>query len=89
MEISYNHYIGTLTIQNDETTFHTYKLHNEILNAIDYLSNCVTKKEKEIERLHSIIKEAREYIVKNTDNTNFIEVPVDELISILDKVEEK
>ena len=41
-----------------------------------------------VEKLETIIKEVREYIVKNTDNTNFIEVPANELLSILDKVEE-
>ena len=44
------------------------------------------EKDKEIERLNSIIKEVREYIEKNTDNTNFLEVPSKELLEILDKV---
>ena len=45
------------------------------------------KYSEEIERLNNIIKEVREYIVKYTDNTNFIEVPANELLEILDKGE--
>ena len=42
----------------------------------------------EIERLNNIIKEVREYIEKNNDNTNFLEVPSKELLEILDKGDE-
>lgn len=49
----------------------------DILNAEELLG--------EIERLNNIIKEVREYIEKNTDNTNFLEVPSKELLEILDK----
>ena len=49
------------------------------------LKDIVLEKQEENEKLHSIIKEVREYIVKNTDNTNFIEVPANELLEILDK----
>ena len=44
------------------------------------------EKDKEIERLNNIIKEVREYIEKNTDNTNFLEVPSKELLEIIDKI---
>ena len=52
------------------------------------LRDMVIDKQEEIEKLYNIMKELLEYIHKNTDNTNFIEVPVNELLEILDKVEE-
>ena len=55
---------------------------------IESAQEIIVEQSKEIERLNNIIKEAREYIVKNTDNTNFIEVPVNELLVILDKENE-
>lgn len=49
----------------------------------------IEQQRKEIERLNNIIKEVREYIEKNTDNTNFLEVPSKELLEILDKGSDK
>ena len=57
----------------------------EMIKGLYDLSKNIIEKDKEIERLHTIIKEVREYIENNTDNTNFLEVPSKELLEILDK----
>ena len=57
---------------------------NELINLCDYKDEVF----KENERLHSIIKEAREYIETNLDNTGWLEIgsnDVKELLEILDK----
>lgn len=52
---------------------------------IKQLEEIVVDNHKEIERLNNILKEAIKYIEKNTDNTNFLEVPSKELLEILAK----
>ena len=62
---------------------------NELIDLCDYKDEVFEKNKKlefQLQQKENIIKEVREYIVKYTNNTNFIEVPANELLEILDKV---
>lgn len=61
----------------------------QIINILNDTLECVDKQRKEIEKLHSIIKEVREYIKENypTSTINYQEDKY-KLLEILDKVEE-
>ena len=50
------------------------------------LLDAINEKDKEIERLHNIIKEVREYIEKNSNNADeYLDVfEVEELLEILE-----
>jgi len=63
----------------------------EVINSFIELGDKVIEQEEEIERLHSIIKEVREYIETHLDNTfktefDYITTNPQELLEILDKV---
>ena len=62
-------------------------------NIKEQLIYRIKRQEQEIERLHSIIKEVREYIEENKSGfynnlLSDVEFNVNELLEILDKVEE-
>lgn len=59
----------------------------ELENINEKLSLALESAENKLQQKENIIKEVREYIEENTDNTNFLEVPSKELLEILDKGE--
>lgn len=60
-----------------------YETTNEIVNL--YYAR-IKRNEDEIERLHSIIKEVREYITKQVHrNQQFYEMDIENILEILDK----
>ena len=52
---------------------------------VSLLFDCIKEKSKEIERLHSIIKEVREYIEENDNKEPWKSLNGKELLEILDK----
>ena len=82
---------------DDDGTFYYYddeKNENQWSYDLNELGKYITKNEQEIERLHSIIKEVREYIESKVMSSNEIidglkKFEVKEILQILDKVDKK
>lgn len=81
-EIYENRYVNNFISGAYKLTYDNGALASEVRKEIE---NCLERQDKEIERLHSIIKEVREYITDNVCGNSLS--GVNKIIEILDKVE--
>ena len=78
------HYNGEIHVDFDDDSL-TYK---ELEELLYYWLDKYKEKELETKKLHSIIKEVREYIIKQVHrNQQFYEMDIDNVLEILDKGE--
>ena len=92
-------FINIMIDKNNKQEEEIERLNNEIKRQEDvitnltddneYITDNINSLEVENKKLHSIIKEAREYITKQVHrNQQFYEMDVENILEILDKVEE-